>query len=200
MHLFFTGGIDMTITELTEKTASKHYLRMPVPESGKNFELFIFSGIAIFNKLKGTGSSWEGGYAYIAAKYNNVIAQGKAILPKHWTVDVHLASISNLKVANNTGWSVNEFSLRKYDNNLGGGRVVVPDGSLVLDTKIAVRDIDAYIHRLSYHVTILGKVVNYKAPETEKKWKCFHGVCRPDLSGEYDTFEECMKNCISVVI
>ena len=133
---------------------------MPASHSGKNFELFIFSGIAIFDKLKGTGSSWVGGNAIIEAKYK-IIAQSNAILPRYWTVDIHLASISNWDVAHNTGWSVNDYSLRRYDNNLGGARVVVSNGSLVLDTKIAVRDIDAYIHRLSYHVTILGKVVDY---------------------------------------
>ena len=153
----------MTITEWTNKTTSRHWLRMPAPNSGTNFELFIFSGIAIFNKLKGTGSSWEGGNAIINANYK-IIAKGNAIRPRNWTVDIHLASISNWDVAKNTGWAVDDYSLRRYDNNLGGGRVAVPNGSLVLDTKIAVRDIDAYIHRLSYHVTILGKVVDYEAP------------------------------------
>ncbi len=150
----------MPITEHTDKITSRHWLRMPVPQSG--IELFIFSGIAIFDKLKGTGSSWAGGDATIEAKYKEIIPQNKAIQPTNWTVDIHLASISNWDVAKNTGWAVNNYSLRRFNNYLGGGKVVVPNGSLVLDTKIAVRDIDAYIHRLSYHVTILGKVVDYK--------------------------------------
>lgn len=154
----------MPIVETSNNTRSRHWLRMPAPEVGSGYELFIFTGIAIFEKLKGTGSSWEGGEAGISANYQNVFSPNQAILPKHWTVDVQLASIFNAGVANNTGWSVNEYSLVRVTNGLGGGKVAVPSGRLVLDSKIAVRDSDAYIHRLSYNVTILGKVVEYTTP------------------------------------
>lgn len=153
----------MPITDNTHGTISRHWLRMPAPHSGEDYELFIFSGIGIFDGLKGTGSSWDGGDANIYADYTNVISKDQAILPRHWTVDVHLASIFNANVANNTGWSVNDFSLTRVTNDLGGGQVTVQGGILVVKAGIAVRDIDAYIHRLSYHVTILGKVVDYES-------------------------------------
>jgi hypothetical protein len=152
----------MPITDGSHGTISRHWLRMPAPHSGENFELFIFSGIAIFNNLKGTGSSWDGGDARIDADYSNVIPQGQAILPRHWTVDVHLASIFNANTAINTGWSVNNFSLARVENGLGGDRVAAVGGNLRLRAGIAVRDIDAFIHRLSYNVTILGKPVDFE--------------------------------------
>ena len=152
----------MPISETTDKTTSRHWLRMPAPDAGANFELFIFSGIGIFNKLKGTGSAWEGGDSFIQADFSNVISENHAILTRHWTVDVHLASIFNFKVANNTGWSVNDFSLMRETNPSGGPQIAVVGGILRIKTKIAVRDIDAFIHRLSFHVTILGKVIDHE--------------------------------------
>jgi len=136
---------------------------MPAPHSGEDYELFIFSGICVFdNTLRGIGPDWQEGPVEIFADYKNVISQDQAILLRHWTVDVHLASILNLKVANNTGWSVNAFSLKLEPNNPGGGRVAVSRGSLGVKATVAARDVDAFVLRLSYHVTILGKVVEFQ--------------------------------------
>ncbi|MCZ6862540.1 MAG: hypothetical protein O7I42_20085 [Alphaproteobacteria bacterium] len=152
----------MAIGESTSNVTSRHWLRMPTPHARANSELFVFSGIAIFDQLKGTGSSWEGGTATIVANYGNVIPEGRAILPHHWTVNIQLASIFNANVANNTGWSVNDYRLRRFRNALGGDRVAVVEGKLIVRAEIAVRDIDAFIHRLSYDVTILGTVVDFQ--------------------------------------
>ena len=155
----------MTISEHTSNTVSRHWLRMPAPDAGDKFELFIFSGIAIFDELKGANSQWRGGEAFITANYANVISQRTAILLRHWTVDVHLASIANQsRVSNNIGWAVDGFSLVREKNSAGGGVVAVPEGRLRIKSKVAVRDKDAIIHRLSYHVTILGKIVDWSGP------------------------------------
>lgn len=155
----------MSILAETSNVTSRHWLRMPAPHSGENFELFIFTGIAVFDgQLKGTGGSWERGQAYINANYSNIVSTGQAILPQNWTVDTHLASISNIEAAINTGWAVDNFSLSRGSNHLGGGKVAVRNGILGIAMDVAVRDSDAYIQRLSYHVTILGKIVAYAAP------------------------------------
>ena len=163
----------MAISDSSTTIVSKHWLRMPAASqqvlqppgagSARGTELFIFTGIAIFDKLKGAGSDWDEGEVKIFADYSNVIDADKAILPQHWTVDIHLASIFNKNVAKNTGWSVNRFGLERVDNNLGGPKVAATSGILRLKAAIAIRDIDAMIHRLSYHVTILGKVVDWES-------------------------------------
>ena len=153
----------MAITDTTTNVISRHWLRIPTPETGANHELFVFSGIAIFDGLKGTGSSWDEGPALIHANYTNVIPPNRAILPRHWTVDVHLASIFNANVANNTGWAVKEFSLILAPNS-DGTQVAVPGGILNLRAQIAIRDSDAFILRLSYQVTIQGSIIAYTAP------------------------------------
>lgn len=153
----------MAINTSTTVTRSRHWLRMPAPDSGNGFELFTFTGIAVFNDLKGTGGNWERGNVRIYADYSNVIDNGKAILPKNWTVAVHLASIFNKNHSVNTGWAVDGFSLPREDNNLGGASVFVPAGYLRVDADIAIRDIDAQIYRFSYDVTILGKVVDWES-------------------------------------
>jgi hypothetical protein len=38
----------MAINGVTDNVTSRHWLRIPTPETGANHELFIFSGIAIF--------------------------------------------------------------------------------------------------------------------------------------------------------
>ena len=154
----------MAFRDSTARIVSRHWLRMPAPDAGADFELFIFTGIAVLSRTKGAGTSWEKGTVLINANYSNVVSRDHAIQPRHWTVDVHLASIFNADVANNTGWAIDAFSLDRRTNNLGGRNVVVAHGMLQITTKVAVRDIDAYIHRLSYHVTILGKVADYATP------------------------------------
>lgn len=153
----------MAFLEGSTNTRSRHWLRMPAPHVGTDFELFTFTGVALFNSLKGTGSSWIEGDANIIATYPQVIGADKAILTQNWTVDVGLASISNKNHAVNTGWSVNKYSLRRIDNKLGGGKVAAAQGNLGIDTLVAMRDIDAKILRLSYNVTILGKVVDWES-------------------------------------
>jgi hypothetical protein len=154
----------MAINGVTDNVTSRHWLRIPTPETGANHELFIFSGIAIFgNQLKGTGSSWDGGTAFIHANYQNVIPSNRAILTRQWVVDVHLASIFNANVANNTGWAVDNYSLTLIENP-DGTLLSVAGGILVLRAEIAVRDIDAFLHRLSYQVTIQGSVIPFTPP------------------------------------
>jgi hypothetical protein len=64
------------------------------------------------------------------------------------TVVVSLASIYNKNVANNAGWAVDGADLQALGNEVEG---------LQVEAKIAVRDSDGYLYRLSYQVTALGQ-------------------------------------------
>lgn len=150
----------------TNDVAARHWLRMPAPAAGSGMELFTFSGIAIFNggiKCQ-LNSGWDRKEAFINASYPNIAAINKAILPTNWTVSIHLSSIFDQQAAVNGGWAVDEYSMLLEKNGIDGKDVALANGILRLRAKIALQDIDAYIHRLSYQVTILGKVVNYQPP------------------------------------
>lgn len=161
----YSGG-PMTIAETTDRVASRHWLRFPVPALGPNVEYFVFSGIGVFEELKGEGSNWAEGSAGILADYGNLIGPQEAIKLWHWTVNVDLSSLFNQNVANNTGWSVNEFTLQRvFDIN--GDEFAAPGGMLRINSQVAIRDIDAYILRLSYNVSILGEVARFETPPVE---------------------------------
>lgn len=157
----------MAISASTSNIAARHWLRMPVAGAGAGVELFLFTGVAVFgsDQIHGVSTAqWERGSAFINADYSNVIPRDRAIVPQHWTVDVNLASLLNLGHAVNTGWAADSFSLTREDNGLGGDKVTLAGGILRVRAEVAVRDSDASILRLSYNVSILGRVVGYQHP------------------------------------
>jgi hypothetical protein len=62
-------------------------------------------------------------------------------------VVVSLASIFNEHVANNAGWAVDGADVRA---------LALQEQGLVIQAKIAVRDSDGHLYRVSYQVTALG--------------------------------------------
>lgn len=150
--------------------SSPHWLRMPAPGSGNGMELFVFTGIGVFNSplLKGTGQQWAGIEAQIGADYSNVIPKTRAIQAQQWTVDVHLASIADNGMAQDAGWSVNAFRLGIDESYGGGVAYALCNGGLSVTASVAIRDVDAFVLRLGYHVMILGKVVPYPGPKPPK--------------------------------
>ncbi len=64
------------------------------------------------------------------------------------TVVVSLASIFNRNVASNAGWAVDGADLYPLGNQ---------DEGLRIDAKLAVRDSDGFLYRISYQATVLGR-------------------------------------------
>ncbi|MGH8527700.1 MAG: hypothetical protein ACREXY_26840 [Gammaproteobacteria bacterium] len=64
------------------------------------------------------------------------------------TVVVSLASIFNKNVANNAGWAVDGADLYAAGHK---------DEGLRIETKLALRDSDGFLYRISYQATALGK-------------------------------------------
>jgi hypothetical protein len=152
----------MALTDLTENVSSRHWLRMPAPDAGANHELFIFSGIAIFDTLRGTDGAWDRGPAFIQADYTNVISPHRAILPRHWTVTIQPASIFHANGTTHLGLAVDNFSLLFDMNAMDGTEVAVAGGLLRLRAEIALQGGDVSMRRLAYHAMILGTLVAYR--------------------------------------
>lgn len=64
------------------------------------------------------------------------------------TVVASLAAIFNRNAANNAGWAVDGTDLYPLGNQ---------DIGLRVEAKLAIRDSDGYLHRISYQVTALGQ-------------------------------------------
>jgi hypothetical protein len=122
----------------------------------------MFSGIADFLFDLHGSSSTPGVFTPLLAKinadYSNVIPLNHAILRQMWVVNVHLASISNEQHAVNTGWAIEEFRLEE-DRDSAGNFVLLAGGRLRIRVTVALGDRDAFIHKLSYSVSIVGKLI-----------------------------------------
>lgn len=117
-------------------------LEVHIEDSQAN-RMFIYTGIAIFNSRGGTGKNWVGmpisfdvGRQFTATQFKGAVAQ------------VALASIANESHAVNAGWSVNSVEASRSSNS-GKTRVAI---------NCALRDIDGYLHRIAYKVTVRAKL------------------------------------------
>lgn len=110
-------------------------LRTPL---GGGLTMVVLSGYAVFN-FKGTGSSWRHDDLYIAVgpAWNQLVDAVPV---------VSLASISNRGHAINAGWAVDNVRWATYNKRI------------LIQSQLAVRDSDGYIHRVAYQVTAIGKL------------------------------------------
>ena len=99
-------------------------------------DLVFQSGIAVFD-FKGTGAGWRHDELWILT---DAVWTG---LPPSEAM-VALASVSNAGTAVDAGWATDAVGINTYNNRI------------LLQVALAVRDIDGYIHRVSYHVTSVG--------------------------------------------
>jgi hypothetical protein len=109
--------------------------------SGAN-RLFIYTGVAIF-VFKGTSGNWlrdyidfELGRVFAPGQVRDVLATGS------------LNSIKNLNTAVNAGWAVDRLTAR-WD---------ATEQRIKLRADLAVSDIDGYLLRMGYQVTVLAKI------------------------------------------
>jgi len=105
-------------------------------KDGQNRDLVFQSGIAVFNE-RGTGSTWHYDDLWILT---DVVWTRVSVVQ----ASVSLASISNLGEAINAGWGTDAVSTALYNNRI------------MLQVRLAVRDSDGYMHRVSYQVTAMG--------------------------------------------
>lgn len=138
----------------------------PAINNGANV-LSIYTGTVMLGKLHGfggtefegpTSSAWSRGIVQViiptpGRRWTFIplegIPEGTPSTFFHGgTVVVSLASIFNKHVANNAGWAVDGADLQALGHE---------DEGLRIEAKIAVRDSDGFLYRLSYQVTALGQ-------------------------------------------
>ncbi len=80
---------------------------------------------------------------------------------------VALSSVFDQNTAVNAGFSVNAWRPHQYvtliDSRPGGNAPTLRTIFNGVDADLAVRDSDAWIHRISYHITLMGKIVFAKS-------------------------------------
>jgi hypothetical protein len=149
----------LTFVEGIENPLALHVRVDPVVNQGANL-LCVYTGTVILGKITGAGfegptsSDWSRGLVkFIVPTDGRIWTSRRDFAFKETflhagTVVVSLASVFNKGVANNAGWAVDGADLQVLDIQSAGLRI---------EAKLAVRDSDGFIHRLSYQVTALGQ-------------------------------------------
>jgi hypothetical protein len=80
-----------------------------------------------------------------------VLPAGKGLHLRYWAPYVTLNSVWNAGQSINSGFSVNKYDVinRQTDTRYG-------QNTLTLLITVAARDIDAYVHRIGFTVTLVG--------------------------------------------
>lgn len=125
---------------------SKHHV---IAKMADNLDLMILTGI-IPIQFQGEGQDWK--FETIEINFRLPLKNVEAFNIKQCAPFITLNSISNDIEAMNAGWAVDEFSGPGVGENLKGIKV---------QAKIAVRDSDGWLYRIGYHITLLGKIVDY---------------------------------------
>jgi hypothetical protein len=86
---------------------------------------------------------------------------------EEWAPFVSLSSIFNQNQSINSGFAVDVWRPTHFSNGTNAF-THQPTGNIFtgVDVDVAVRDTDAWIYRISYNITLLGKIVFLTIPET----------------------------------
>ncbi len=138
------------ISELSEPGLfrSRHWMHSHM---SNNKELINIKGIVLINE-KGAGSNWDRSTVKLLIKFpSNIIPNGKKFRVEQWAPFVTINAIYNKNKAINAGWAVDDF--------WGPGSVTI-ENSFSIHLNIAVRDIDGWLYRAAYDVTLSGRFVD----------------------------------------
>jgi hypothetical protein len=86
---------------------------------------------------------------------------------EEWAPFVSLSSIFNQNQSINSGFAVDVWRPTHFSNGINAF-THQPAGNIFtgVDVDVAVRDTDAWLYRISYNITLLGKIVFLTIPET----------------------------------
>ncbi len=130
---------------------SKHWVHA---RTGDGKELITISGI-ILADFKGAGQDWKAERYEFEIKSPSIIPAGKALQVEQWCPLITLNAIHNRDRSYNAGWAVDKF---------GGPGATQIITSFDLWANLAVRDIDGFLFRVGYTVTLLGNFVDNPLP------------------------------------
>jgi hypothetical protein len=123
---------------------SEHFLRLQL---GGGMVAYTLTGVGVGGPMAGTGSDWIRGRLEFKVPVRGLV-DGKALRLIHWAPFVALSSISNDRTATFAGWAVDGFGLVSPQIPIRSSVNVFCD--------VAIRDIDGFINRLSYNISLLG--------------------------------------------
>ncbi|MBK8610822.1 MAG: hypothetical protein IPL84_13015 [Chitinophagaceae bacterium] len=131
---------------------SFHWVRFP----GMNGEiLFVLSGI-IRTETKGSSQNWLN--VPITCQINiPTLPQGQGFFIHYHAPFAALNSVFNQNQSVNSGHSVNTCRLKDVNPNGNFG-----SNTITLELGLAVRDSDAYLHRVGFNITLAGVILPLK--------------------------------------
>jgi hypothetical protein len=123
-------------------------------ETGDGKVLVTFTGVAVANLEGNDTGDWVSDEVLIGLELPaGFVPQGQALQVEHWAPFVTLNAIYNKENAINAGWAVDEFS--------GPGPALIrPNGRFRIRAKISVRDLDGWLYRIGFSVTLSGFFVS----------------------------------------
>jgi hypothetical protein len=125
---------------------SFHWVRFP----GADGELLIAMSGIIRTEIKGSSQNWLG--VPITCTINiPTLSQGQGLFIRYHCPFAALNSVYNQNVANNSGHSVN--TCRLININPGGN---FGSNHVTLELGLAVRESDAYLHRVGFNIILTG--------------------------------------------
>lgn len=132
------------------KLSSLHWVGT---QTGDGKQLVTFTGVAVTD-LKGVeGGDWVREDLVLGLTLPaGFVPEGQAFQVEHWAPFVTLNAIYDKETAVNAGWAVDEFS--------GPGPVLIqPNGRFRVQARISVRDVDGWLFRVGFTVTMSGYFV-----------------------------------------
>jgi hypothetical protein len=134
-----------------DRFVSRHWLHT---RTGDGRELIVLSGNALVN-VRGTSSdAWLRGEMRLGVEIGpGILPSGKWFRADQWVVVVDPSAMWDRDQSVNAGFAVDAFRL--ISPNAQNGKPAVE-----ISADVAVRDSDAFLYRISYHVTLVGRFVD----------------------------------------
>ncbi len=146
-HNITTGMVKISQLIEPSRFRSRHWVHT---HTGDGKELIRMTGIIIIDH-KGFGSNWRRNRLELTLGFPyQIIPRGKKFKVEYWAPHVTTNAVFNKSTAVNAGWAVDEF--------WGPGRVAITK-SFNIYTNIAVSDIDGWLYRIAYDITLSGRFV-----------------------------------------
>lgn len=126
-------------------------------QSADNFTCYTLTGILKNADFKGN-SDWLQQDIQLTMNIP-MLTPGHGLHLKYWAPYVTLNSIWNAGQSVNSGFSINKYKIINIQTDPRFGQ-----NTITLRITVAARDIDAYVHRIGFTVTLVGAVKPLPAP------------------------------------
>jgi hypothetical protein len=122
-------------------------------KTGDGKEMLVLSGVVQVDK-KGAGQQWGNDRLEIRLDIAPMIPRGKHLVAEQHATFVTLNAVFNQGASNNAGYAVDSsFPLVGPDGLVGAEE-------LIIESDIAVRDVDGWLLRAGYNVTLVGRLID----------------------------------------